>query len=249
MSENVLLSEGLRLLTVGLCFFIAAQLRSRKLTDSGDKLAWTAFRVWWWGLGATTLVSLLNVIFPVLGLSDLALYVVLAQINILLISIALWGLLFYLVYLYTGKRNLALPIAIFYSLFFILLVAYVLWLQPIGLTVEEGRAVVQYANEISPAYTLALILLILVPQLLAGLAYFTLYFRVRERAQKYRVLLVSISIFVWFGSPLLASMLSFNDLSWWPFASRLITLLSALVIYWAYYPPGFIQNRLGVQPI
>lgn len=249
MTSNLLLIEGLRVLTAGFCFFIAAKLGSRKLKDGGDQLAWTAFRVWWWGLGAITLISLLNVILPAIGLSILVVYIALAQLNILIICIALWGLLFYLTYLFTGKRNLAWPIAVFYILVFVFLVAYTVSLQPIGLTVEAGRATVDYANEVSPTYAFALILVILLPQLIAGLAYFTFYFRVRERAQKYRVLLVSISIFVWFGTPLLASLLSLDDLSWWPIASRMITLLAALVIYWAYYPPAFIQTRFSVQPI
>lgn len=249
MSLNFALIETLRVITAILCFFIAARLGKRKLANKTDQLAWLAFRVWWWGLGVTTLISLLNVVLPVLGVSSLAVYVSLAQLNILVICVALWGLLFYLVYLFTGKRNLAWPIAIFYLLVFILLVAYVVWLQPVGLAFGEGRATVEYEKELSPAYALALISVILLPQLVAGLAYFTFYFRVRERAQKYRVLLVSISIFVWFGSPLLATMLKLNDLSWWPLASRLITLLAALAIFWAYYPPMFIQKRLHVEPI
>jgi hypothetical protein len=249
MNFNLFLIEGLRLLTALVCFFIAGHLGSRKLTDEDDRWAWTAFRVWWWGLGATTLISLLNAVLPVFGMSNLAVYVALAQLNILVICVALWGLLFYLVYLYTGKRNLAVPIAIFYLIVFVFLVAYVFTLQPVGFAVEDGRAVVQYANEVSPAYTLALTLILLLPQLLASLGYFSFFFRVRERAQKYRVLLVSISVFVWFGSPLLASLLSLSNLSWWPLASRLITLLAAIAIYWAYYPPQFIQSRLRVQSI
>jgi hypothetical protein len=249
MSVNLLLTWLLAAATAGFCFFIANRLGSRKLIDSGDKLAWQAFRVWWWGLGATTLLGLLNDLLPLLGLSNLVLYVTVAQINVLIVCAALGGLVFYLAYLFTGRKNLARPIGVFYLLFFLALAAYVFWLQPIGLTVTEGSVALEYAKEPSPAYLIALILLILLPQLIASLAYFTFYFRVRERAQKYRVALVSGSIFFWFASPLVASMLSLDDLSWWPIASRLINLLAALVIYWAYYPPRFIQNRFGVQSI
>jgi hypothetical protein len=91
--------------------------------------------------------------------------------------------------------------------------------------------------------------LVIAPQILATLAYFSLYFRLQDRAQKYRVLLVSISILVWFGSPVLAFGLGVSQLPWWMWVSRLLTLAAVVVIYWAYYPPTFIQRRFGVESI
>ena len=47
-----------------------------------------------------------------------------------------------------------------------------------------------------------LAVLLLLPQIIGSFAYFTLYFRVTDVTQKYRILLVSWSIIVWFLSPL-----------------------------------------------
>ncbi|MGH2582303.1 MAG: hypothetical protein ACRDFQ_05345 [Anaerolineales bacterium] len=249
MSSDVLIQEALRVLTSILCFFIAVQLGGRELTEPGDRLAWKAFRIWWAGLGVTTFISVLNAILPLLGITQLAVYLAITQLNILVLCIALWGLLSYLIYLYTGKVNWTRYLAVFYFLFFLALVFYILSQEPTSVVVEGGVASIRYARELGPAYILALTLVLLVPELLASLAYFSFYFRVKERTQKYRVLLVSASIFVWFSSPLVAQVLDISDLDWWQLASRLITLSAALVIYWAYYPPKFLQERLQVAPI
>lgn len=249
MNSEILFQESLRFLTALLCFFIAARLGSRQISGQYDRLAWNAFRIWWWGIGALTLVGMLNVVLPLIGIVSLPLFVIVGQLNLIVLSVALWGLLFYLVYLFTGKERWAKPLGIFYAGFYLTLLAYILWLRPTSVEVVEGRAVLQYANEASPAYSLALTLVLVLPQLISSLAYFSFYFRVRERSQKYRILVVSLAIFVWFASPLLANLLQLGDLPWWTIASRLIALLAIGAIYWAYYPPRFMQKRLNVSPI
>jgi hypothetical protein len=230
--------------------FIAAQLGKRKLTDESDRLAWTAFRVWWLGLGLTTAFGALRTLMAFAGIDSLSVYVWHGLINTLILCAALWGLLFYLLYLYTGNRSWGVPLAGFYVVFFIALVIYSFAiLQPQGVTLEAGTATVQYAVEASPAYQMAIVLIVLLPQILTSLAYFSIFFRLRERVQKYRVILVSVSVLVWFGSPLLALALSISEAPWWMMISRVIGLLAVFAIYWAYYPPQFIQRRFGVASI
>jgi hypothetical protein len=78
------------------------------------------------------------------------------------------------------------------------------------------------------------------------LAYFTLYFHVSEVTQKYRVLLVSWSIIIWFLSPLFAIVAGLAEQDWWQLASRLIGLAAALTILMAYQPPRWLQQRYGI---
>jgi hypothetical protein len=250
MSPTQLLNQLLVIFTGALCLFIAVQLGKRKLDNEGDRLAWLAFRIWWIGLGLTTAFGAVRVLMVVANIDSLDAYVWQGLLNTLVLCVALWGLLFYLLYLYTGNRRWALPLGIFYVLFYTGLVIYSFFvLKPQGVVLEGGVATVQYAVEPALAYSFVLITLVIAPQILATLAYFSLYFRLQDRAQKYRVLLVSISILVWFGSPVLAFGLGVSQLPWWMWVSRLLTLAAVVVIYWAYYPPTFIQRRFGVESI
>lgn len=238
------------IITGTFCLFIALQLGKRSLKEDNDRLAWNAFRVWWFGLGLTTALGALRALIVSAGVDSLIVYVWYGLITTFILCAALWGLLYYLVYLYTGNRALAWPLAIFYIVFFIGLVIYSFFvLQPQSLSLENGTATVNYSVEPTTLYTLVLGLIVLAPQLIASLAYFSLYFRLRDRIQKYRVLLVSGSVFVWFSSPLVALGLSISDAAWWMWVSRVISLLAVLFIYWAYYPPQFIQRRFGVVSI
>jgi uncharacterized membrane protein HdeD (DUF308 family) len=91
-----------------------------------------------------------------------------------------------------------------------------------------------------------LIVLLLLPQIIGGLAYFTLYFRVSEVTQKYRILLVSWSIIVWFLSPIIALAGGLAQQDWWQLVSRLIGLVAALTILMAYLPPRRLKQRYGI---
>ena len=91
-----------------------------------------------------------------------------------------------------------------------------------------------------------LIVLLLLPQIIGGFAYFTLYFRVTETTQKYRILLVSWSIIIWFLSPLAALAGGLAEQDWWQLASRLIGLAAALTILIAYLPPRWLKQRYGI---
>ena len=99
-----------------------------------------------------------------------------------------------------------------------------------------------------PFFTLMAIMLVF-PQIIGSLAYFTLYFRVKEPTQKYRVALVSWSIIVWFLSSFIASISGLSQYDWWQILSRLIGLGATLTILVAYQPLNWIKTRLGVSSI
>ena len=137
-------------------------------------------------------------------------------------------------------------LAIFYLVFYILLVYYINASSPDSVTVERWTAGVAYGNAPSGTFIILLIVLLLLPPLIGGLAYFMLYFRVTEITQKYRILLVSWSIILWFLSPLAAMAGGLSQQDWWQFASRLIGLAAALTILMAYLPPRWLKQRYGI---
>lgn len=226
--------------------YVGWRLSKRIISSSEALLAWGSFTVWWYGLAATTLIRGLLNLFGAVGLTSLPLFVIATFLNILVTCIALLGLLYYLIYLFTGNRRSLVPLAIFYMIYFVLLVYYITASAPGSVDVGRWNTTLAYQTPLTGPFFVILIILLLLPQIIGGLAYFTLYFRVTEVTQKYRILLVSWSIIVWFLSPLAALAGEVAQQDWWQLASRLIGLTAALTILVAYLPPRWLKQRYGI---
>ena len=246
IQSTLFLSALFALTAAGIYAYIGWRLSRRTVASSQAKLAWAAFTVWWYGVAATTLIGGLLDLFGALGLTLLPLFVTATYINLLVLCLALWGLLYYLIYLFTGKSQSLVPLAIFYVIYYALLVYYITASVPESIQLEPWNASLEYqAPQTGPFFGL-LIILLLLPQILGGLAYFTLYFQMTEATQKYRILLVSWSIIIWFLTPVFALVGGLSEQDWWQIASRLIGLTAALTILMAYQPPGWLKQRYGV---
>lgn len=246
---TLLISALFSIVTAAIYGYVAARLRQRTISSPEARFAWQLFGLWWYCLAATTLVGSIQYFLGAFNIASLPFFVVLTYVNLLLICIALWGLLYYLVYLFTGSQRILVPLTIFYVLYYILLVYYITASSPARVEITRWSARLVYADPITgPFFSLVLVLLVF-PQILASLAYFTLFFRLREATQRYRVLLVSWCIILWFGSAFLASVSGLSQQDWWQIASRLIGLGAALGILSAYFPPGVIRRRFGIASI
>ena len=229
--------------------YVAARLRQRTVSDPDARLAWQLFGIWWYCLAATTLVSGILHLLGAFNILSLTPFVAFTYINILLICIALWGLLYYLIYLFTGSRRFMVPLTIFYIIYYILLVYLITASDPVRVEMTRWAVQLVYAHPLTgPFFSLALVLLVF-PQILAALTYFTLFFRMREATQRYRILLVSWCIILWFGSAFAASVAGLSREDWWQIVSRLIGLGAAIGILFAYFPPKIIRRRFGIASI
>lgn len=239
----------LAILCAGIYFYVGRVLNRRRPTSPEARMAWQAFVIWWYALAATTLTGALLNLLGAFGVISLPLFTTITIVNFLALCVALFGLMFYLLYLYTGNSRLLGPLAVFYFGYYALLVYYIQARIPIDVTVDRWRTTLVYQNDIDgPLYVIALLLLVF-PQIIGSLAYFMLFFQVKSPSQKYRILLVSLSILVWFLSAFLASISGLSEQDWWQIASRLIGLGAALTILFAYQPPSWIKRRFGVAAI
>ena len=231
----------------GIYLYIGQRLRQRQIENRASSLAWRFFVMWWFGLAATTLIGALMTLLGLLNLANLSLFVILTHLNLLSICLALSGLLYYLLYLFTGNARLLWPLIIFYGVYYVWLVFFVTGARPIGVSVERWQVALEYEQSLtdSPFFWLIVIFL-LFPQIIGSLAYFSLYFKVRQATQKYRVLLVSWSIILWFGSAFLAAATGLSNRDAWQIVSRLIGLSAALAIFIAYFPPNWIKRKYGI---
>ena len=246
---TLLISAIFAMASAGVYFYVGHRLARRRMASPETRLAWALFVVWWYGLAATTLVGGVLNLLGALAVTDLALFVTFTYVNLLVICAALYGLLYYLLYLFTGNQRLLTPLTLFYIGYYVLLVYYITYRNPIGLQIGRWSAALQYErSQAGPLFALALALLVF-PQIIGSLAYFSLFFRVQAPTQKYRVALVSWSIIIWFGVALAASAFGLAQQDWWQMVSRLIGLGAALAILLAYEPVRWIKQRLGVVSI
>ena len=246
IQSTLLLSAHFALVAASLYSYVGWRLSKRMISSSEARLAWHSFTEWWYGLAAITLIGGFQNLFGALGLTILPLFVTATYINILVICIALWGILYYLIFLFTGNKRLLVPLAIFYIIYYVLLVYYITASVPENISVDRWRTAVDYSAPLTGPFLVILAVLLLLPQIIGSIAYFTLYFRVSDVTQKYRILLVSGSIIVWFLSPFAALAGGLAQQDWWQLASRLIGLAAPLIILMAYLPPHWLKQRYGI---
>lgn len=224
--------------------YVGWRLGQREVTEKAQRAA-TLFSVWWYGLAGTTTATGIMHLTAALDAASLPLFIALTYVNVLVVCVALLGLLYYLVYLFTG-RDTVVPLGVFYAAYYVFLLYYLTAAGPTGVEVTRWRAALAYEQPLMGPLFGVVIALLVFPQLIGALAYLSLFFKVQEATQRYRILVVSLSIVVWFGSALAAagSGLASNDA--WQLASRFIGLGAAVAIYLAYFPPGWVRRRYGV---
>ena len=226
--------------------YVGWRLSKRIVSSSEGRIAWQSFTMWWYGVATTTLIGGLLNLFGALGLTILPLFVTATYINLQVSCLALLGLFYYLIYLFTGNSQWLKPLAILYMVYYILLVYFVTASHPVNVTLEPWNTELAYRTPLTGPFIVILIILLFVSQIIGGLAYFTLYFRVTDVTQKYRILLVSWSIIIWFLSPFVGLAAGLEGQEWWQIANRLIGLAAALTILMAYLPPRWLRQRYGI---
>lgn len=248
MAPTLLVAAGFASVSAAVFAYVGWRLGRREVEETAKPAA-RSFTVWWYGLALVTALGAAGNLAGTLGATSLPLFVALLYASLALLCVALWGLLYFLLYLFTGRRGLVAPLAVFYAAYFALLVAVVTQAAPNAVVVDRWSTHVVYARPFEGLVTNVLLSLLILPQLAGALAYFTLVFRLREPTLRYRVALVSSSIIVWFMSAYLGALAGLASQDWWQVASRLLGLGAATAILLAYQPPGWIRRRFGIRAL
>lgn len=249
MNETTLIvGSAVAFIAASVYAFIGYRLSRRRVSWEA-RAALQLFGVWWFALAGSTALGGITRLLASSGTDDLVLYTVTTYLNIMLICIALWGLLYYLLYLFTGSRSWFVPLTVGYLVYFLSLVYLINQAQPVGVEVGAWNVRLAYARDIGGLATQLALGLLVLPQILGALAYSSLLLRVRNPTQRYRIALVASSILVWFGSAYLASISGVSQEAWWQVASQTIGLVAAGVLLAAYFPPAAIRKRFGIQSL
>ena len=249
MAEPTLLLDAALALVSALVFAQVGRASMRRRIQGDGRLAATLFGVWWNGLAAILLANAIMRVLAFAGVTDLNVFLTLMYVNALVLCVALWALLYYLVYLFTGNKELMVPISAFYVACYAFLMYFVTYQRPASVRIEPWEIGINFERELTGAPVVMLVLLIMLPPVLGAINYARLYRRVTDPTQKYRIGLISLTIIAWFGSALVAYTAGMGDQIWWSVGSRIVALAAAWLIYIAYRPPAWVRARYGIRAI
>lgn len=237
------------LLTSALYLYVGQALRHRKVSDDA-RLANNMFVLWWQALGGLGLLGVGIQALYITGRLELWMYQAYTTFVLLVLFLALWGLQFYLVFLYTGSKRSFTPLGVFYAVLFLATLALIEYIGTPERIVDNGWQLrTEPRVEFGLAFNLGFILLIVGPAIAAAFAYARLYRKTSDRTQKYRIAMVTGAIIVWFGSSLVGTAAQVTTSLEWQMFSRTIGVAGALVILMAYKPPRWVRERHGILGI
>ena len=240
-------------LATALAYVYVGQLTWKRRLGGDAKVATRLFGVWWASLGILNLASALLAVPTALGLVDLAVTITFVYAILVLLAVALWGLVYYMLYLYTGNARLFWPVTAAYALVAVGLVYLLTWLHPIALDPGTFTTGLQYERELPRPAALVVSLLVTGPALLAVLAYGSLYFRVQGPTERYRIGLVSGAFVAWLSWSLLSSILQlakrYPDSLALLVVNHALALLAPLLVLLAYRPPAAWRARHGIEAV
>lgn len=162
------------------------------------------------------------------------------------IGTGLWGITYYVYFLWTGRADARLPIGAFFAAMALALIAYLVAHRPVGVDVETWLVLLRFDQPVrGPLYSLILAGFAL-PPIVASVGYLSLLPKTPRREQRYRIALVSVSIILYLGSGLVVRLgtsdrLMFVNLT-------LFGLGTALAALWAYHPPSMLRAWLAREP-
>jgi len=249
MAEPTLgVSAGFAFVSAIIYVYVGVRFGRRQVSGE-SKMAARMFALFWLGLAATTASGGILSLTGALGDPNLGVVSAATYMNVVVISAALMGLLYYLVYLYTGRKEILMPLVALYSTLGVTLALYIASSNPTGVLVSRWSVGLTYARPLTGPFVLIVVGLLILPQLIAALVYFRLYFRLHDPTQRFRVAVVSWSLILWFGIGLLAGGAGLSRFDWWQVASRGLGLGAALAILTAYYPPRWVKDRFGLTTV
>ncbi|MHB8586859.1 MAG: hypothetical protein ACYDDF_13610 [Thermoplasmatota archaeon] len=194
----------LNLLIAGSALWIGQRFW-RGARDHPERRALTSFAVWWLFLGVDNLINEATWLAGGLDITYAPLYAALTFAALASIGVMLWGIVSYILFLFTGKMSVVRAVTIFYVVQVLLAAGLIAYLQPTGAAVVGWGGQVTYAIPPPPWAALFVALFFLLPPILCAVAYGTLFFRTKEKPQRRRIAFVSGGITAWFLGSLLAT--------------------------------------------
>lgn len=231
--------------TAVLAYVGVLQQQRARAASKADRAAILAFAMWWYGAAAVLLSLGLQSILVLVGVDSISIHNAMRYTRMAPLSIAAGSLLFFLLYLLTGRMAWRRLLVAGYTGFFAFTIYYAYLSEPVTLQVTEWDVRMRATTPVEPWLVILFGVLLAGPILLATIIYAMLFFKVRDPQQRYRLALLAISFIVWFGAILIGFLAGLTSESWFPILYEAPGLVAGGLVILAYRPPGWIQRRLA----
>lgn len=242
------ISVAIGLATTALLAF-AGLVTGKRAAGAESRGAVLAFAAWWYAASLVILNQTLRTILFLAGAADARFLTALAHLGNVPLAAALGCLMYYILFLLTGRRSLRVPIAFVYSSYFLYLTWYTARVGERTIVAEDWQ--VQLVGELtSTAAENLLFGLLLAAPVVTTVAAFTIFaFRIREPDLRYRLGMMSAGFLILFGTILLAYLVGWTDEAWFPLSYQVPALVLSLLVVLAYRPPGWVGRRIRPQAV
>jgi hypothetical protein len=233
MAATLALGVLLTLITAGMLAYAGVLVRRRPATGDA-RLALDLYATWWFAAALVIVLAASHTMLGLVGVTDGALHTALTYLVDIPLAVALWALLYYLVYIFTGKRAALGPLSVAYAFFLAFLFVYAASAGPRHLetTAWSMRSV---GETTPPAWMSAAFgVLLAAPVLFIVVAYGALLRRVKPSPQRRRLALTAIAFGVWFTPVLAGFLLGWQSQEWFPLVYEVPGVLAALLVVTAH---------------
>lgn len=246
-----LAAQGLVALTTGLLYVHVARIVQQRDSSREARRAHGAFATWWATFGVLEFMAGAYSIPAAMGHRDLALVTTLLNVILILVAAALGGLVYFLLYLYTGWQRAFWPVVGAYALLALALMYLVAWMRPIGFDETSPAAHIVFARELTGLPAILLGLLLSLPVLVLAVGYGSLYFGTRVPELRFRIAVISLSFIGWFGWSTASAALQLAQRHPGSLAllavNGAISVVVPLLVIVAYRPWPWLRERLATR--
>ncbi|MHB8586903.1 MAG: hypothetical protein ACYDDF_13830 [Thermoplasmatota archaeon] len=210
--------------------------------------AWTMFGVFWFAATAIWVSQGVSSLAGFFGITSLAFQEALDEVGGPAYCLAAASLLYYVLFILTGRSRLLGPILIYYVVVDAAIRYRVAEAHRLATIVGDWQVTFQYATPLQGLQYSVLVALLAVPLVVAVVAYGVLALRAPDGGTRYRGLLVATGLLVWVMTEALAASSGIAETTTGEVVRRVVALASTGVILLAYRPPAFAQRRWHVRP-
>ena len=238
---SLLVVTGLIQLFACATFAYTAYALAVRSMQKQDTSAGRGFIAWWGGMSFYMGITGVLAIAASFGWHPVSVFMAFRLVVIPAISLAAGGLTYYVLYLYTGKASLRYVVAAYYA------VVGSVYMTASYLGGATSVEVTPWSAALTPRTpNLDLIYALFgLPAIVSAIAYLSLAFRPLAPMQRYRIVLVALSILGWVVSGIVTSALRDPFLIF--LGITFFGIVTAFAVLFAYRPPGAVRRWLDAR--